>query len=199
MITKFKLFEGNENDLKKWISALSENNYVKIESMLKKGFDVNYHFRENLKSTNSLFYALFYESYDVVKILIKYGIDLEEIDPTNNTYILSTLIIKNYITTTKCCKETQMRQIFNIFKNLINTVDINKQDLEGYTSLMRAASYQQNHFIYLLIKAGADWNIKNNDGKDFMDIIGNWSGLIKKFPDQYKEYLKKKTIKKFKI
>jgi len=36
------------------------------------------------------------------------------------------------------------------------------------------------------------------NGKDFIDIIGNWSGL-KKYPEKYKEYLKKKNIKKFKI
>jgi hypothetical protein len=55
--------------------------------------------------------------------------------------------------------------------------------------------------IIMLIDAGADWNMKNDEDHDFLHYLNNEFKLElqHKYPEKYEEYLKKKQIKKFKI
>lgn len=54
--------------------------------------------------------------------------------------------------------------------------------------------------IYELIRAGADWNAKDNNNKDFLDYLPNYKDeIIRKFPDKYKDYLMKQDAGKYNI
>jgi len=61
--------------------------------------------------------------------------------------------------------------------------------------------YDKN-YIYNLI---SNMNIKNSYGKDFFEILDDnpnnldKNEFIRKYPDKYKEYLKNKKVRKFKI
>jgi len=60
--------------------------------------------------------------------------------------------------------------------------------------------YEEN-VIEELIRAGADWNIKNNEGEDFFDYLIEYFRLPlkEKYPKQYKEYLIKKEADKYNL
>jgi hypothetical protein len=56
--------------------------------------------------------------------------------------------------------------------------------------------------IKMLIEAGADWNIKDNLGKDFLDHFNNKKNrnyIIKQYPKQYQEYQMKKNVEKYNL
>ena len=60
-------------------------------------------------------------------------------------------------------------QVYVINLLLVNGANINAQDDEGCTCLMRAA-YAGNSDLYdMLVRAGADENIKDNKGKTAAD------------------------------
>lgn len=72
--------------------------------------------------------------------------------------------------------------------------DINIQDMEGRTPLFYAAHHDFMNIVDVLIKSGADWNIKNNKGYDFTYLLTDKQKelIIKKYPEEYDEYLLKK-------
>ena len=105
----------------------------------------------------------------------------------------------------------------SIVKELLKAgVNPNVQSRFGYTPLIDAARdrgirnkvrtgwekdiYEEN-ILEELIKAGADWNLKNQDGEDFFDFLSNYfrQPLIDKYPEQYKEYMMKKDANKYNI
>ena len=53
----------------------------------------------------------------------------------------------------------------------------------------------------LIIEQGANWNIKNNDGKDFMDFLDKDTkeDIINNYPDKYQDFLDLKNMDKFNI
>ena len=73
------------------------------------------------------------------------------------------------------------------------------------TALNIAAIKSSVEIICLLIGAGADWNIKSNFDSgtdyDFVELLDEsiMKNIINKYPEKYQDYLKKKTINKFKI
>jgi len=79
--------------------------------------------------------------------------------------------------------------------------DINIQDAEGRTPLFYAANHDFMSIVNILIEAGADWNIINNKGYDFTYLLSDkqFDYIMKKYPDEYKEYLMKKTANKFNL
>ena len=90
----------------------------------------------------------------------------------------------------------------NRVRHLIKTgANINIQDSEGRTPLFYAANHDYMHVVYLLIEAGADWNIINNKGYDFTYLLSDKQiDFIKnKYPEQYNTYKMKKTADKFNL
>ena len=80
--------------------------------------------------------------------------------------------------------------------------DINIQDMEGRTPLFYAANHDFMPIIYILIEAGADWNIKNNKGYDFTYLLSDKQRkhIIDKYPNEYYEYeLKKEATTKYNL
>lgn len=60
----------------------------------------------------------------------------------------------------------------NIAKTLLKTknIDINIQDNEGYTPIMRAISTGRSEIVMLIIAKNPDCKIRNNQGKTMIDI-----------------------------
>ena len=105
----------------------------------------------------------------------------------------------------------------SIIKNLLKYgADPNIQGRFGYTPLITAArdrftknkvrtgwendEYYEN-VLEELIMAGADWNIKDDDGEDFFDFLIDYfrQPLIDKYPEQYKVYKMKKEEEKYNL
>ena len=76
--------------------------------------------------------------------------------------------------------------------------DPNIPNGNGNTALILARDIDM---IKFLIDNDADWNMINNNGKDFVDLLNNDEKEIikKEYPEKYQEYLKKKQMIKFNI
>jgi ankyrin repeat protein len=184
-------------DLRSWKTALKNGDIITVEKMIKSGFNINTKFTENnFKSITALSFAFFYDQYDVVKLLIKNDINLDVFAPTYDMYLISYMVIKYYISSD--IVKNDILSILNLMiKKGADVNLINKDD--GDTALILAAKYTINKIIYILIDAGANWNIMNKYGQDFIDIIGDFPFLFKKYPTKYREYIKKKTSSKFNL
>lgn len=88
-------------------------------------------------------------------------------------------------------------------------IDLNTKDEWGKTALIYASywrfSTKMIKMVNELIKAGADWNITDNTGKDFIDYLNNdkrldiVNNIINEYPEKYEKYLIKKKANKYNI
>lgn len=81
--------------------------------------------------------------------------------------------------------------------------NVNDQDYRGQTPLMCVANYtwEKLELLELLINAGADWNIIDNDGDDFLYRLSTekYNIIVEKYPEKYKQYLIKKEANKYNL
>lgn len=92
-----------------------------------------------------------------------------------------------------------------------NGSNVDKQaDTHKDNGLIICVLRKQYEMLDILIDAGADWNIEDSEGNDFLDyfeqplkrkynIVGNKDKIIKKYPEKYQEYLIKKEAKKYNL
>ncbi len=78
-----------------------------------------------------------------------------------------------------------MKDRLKIVKLLIKKgANVNDQEYQGQTPLMGVANYtfENLKLLELLIDAGADWNIVDNDGYDFMYRLSteNYNNIVEK-------------------
>jgi ankyrin repeat protein len=97
-----------------------------------------------------------------------------------------------------------MKERIQIVKLLIRKgANVNDQEYRGQTPLMGVANYafENLKLLELLIDAGADWNIVDNDGYDFMYRLSteNYNNIVEKYPEKYKQYLIKKEANKYNL
>ena len=164
---------------------------------LKKFKDI----KEQQKLDIQLVIAIHQNKIDMVKSALEAGAN-PNIKDNFNTYIIIVSVFNSNL---------------SIVKELLKAgANPDVQNKLGYTPLIDAARdrrirsevrsgfekniYQEN-ILEELIKAGANWNLKNNDGEDFFDYLPNScrEPLIDKYPEQYKEYLIKKDLEKFEL
>jgi ankyrin repeat protein len=91
---------------------------------------------------------------------------------------------------------------FHIIDVLIKLgVDINHVDNSGDSPLIYTAYQYKLDAMKMLIDAGADWNIKDNNNNTFLDILDNEDRelIIDDYPEKYKDYLMKKDIEKYNL
>lgn len=95
------------------------------------------------------------ENPDILKLLIDAGVDINEQDEFQNTYLIS--LIKS--------ARLYEKGVINLIQILYDTgkLDLNKQDNEGDTALYIASSKYEKVFS-LLIDLKADVNIQNKNG-----------------------------------
>ena len=101
-------------------------------------------------------------NYLVVKFLVDNGADVN----IQNIAGVSPLHIASRVDT---------REMDRILEVLLHekSIDVNLKDAEGYTPLMRAVEFEKIPVIEKLLKKGADKTIKNNYGRNALDIANN--------------------------
>jgi len=142
----------------------------------------------------SLLNAIEWDSrVDRVKKLIEEGADIEFRDPDNdNASMLMTAIIR----------EREQIAMYLVEQG----ADLNHQDDDGVNALMCAGIYNSPFSTFqLLIDAGAEWNLEDDEGREFIDfVIESKEEMIKEdYPEKYAEYYKrhlfKKDVKKYNL
>jgi len=89
-----------------------------------------------------------------------------------------------------------------ILKKLIKKgVDLNALTQAGYSPLIFTAIQGFHSCMNTLIEAGADWNIIDDSGHDFLRYLPSYlrNKTIEKYPEQYKEYLFRKESEKYNL
>ncbi len=138
--------------------AVYNNNFALLKRVIEKYeiADVNY---THYKFGRTLLpIAVANESYDMVKFLIKHGIDINQefIDGTN-----SLMIAVNYMLDEEKTKDNE-----KIIRLLIDSdIDINKETDRGFTALMVASKDKHStKNLEILLNNGANINHQNKDG-----------------------------------
>lgn len=61
----------------KWLKVIIENNLHKVDELIKTGVNINDYIKYDNIKINALSYALFYKKYEICKLLINKGVDLD--------------------------------------------------------------------------------------------------------------------------
>jgi len=95
--------------------------------------------------------------------------------------------------------------LYNLSKDLINQgADVNTEFF-GFTSLLFYLckyEFPEKNIIELLINNGAGLTVKNNLGRDIVDMLkirNLFDFFIEKYPDKYKEYIINKETEKYNL
>ncbi|PCG19556.1 ankyrin repeat domain-containing protein [Brachyspira sp. G79] len=135
--------------------AIFEGNTNIINTLLKHGADIN---RKDSLGNNALMYAASYGNAEVIDTLLNYSsnsyrvVDIYGDTPLHNAALLGNT---------------------NTLSALINRtpININVQNIDGNTPLHLAVkNHNTNTYRFLLLK-GADYTIKNYDGKTASDLL----------------------------
>lgn len=157
-------------------TACLNHKYELVKELIKNGLDIN---KQDVDGQTALYLA---KNSEIIEILLAAGADpnLQE-KYAGYTALMDTLIWP--------CKKK--------FIQLVNITDPNIKTIFGYTALMLASRNNDLEAIELLINAGADPYILNNEGEDFYDLLPEASQEImkNKYPVFFKEreYHKKPT------
>lgn len=165
-----------------------------VRDLIAFGADVNI---TDERGQNVLFYVN--QSYDSLKVLLRAGARIDLINNEGKTIlhyalskcyeysffeiIVSTVSIKPLIN----IKDNNGETIFTLFARNYNRMgpnkdkllkdlidmgsDINSQDNDGNTPLMRSIIYRSRNITELLLKLGANVNIQNNVGRTALMLI----------------------------
>lgn len=208
-----------QNPVEKIHSRHVENNLEIVKLLIDSGadFDKKFIFSRSPNSTGlvtPLYRTTLNNKVEMCELLINAGADINTKNGVGNT-VLMISITKEYDW------DRSGRDLLGIAKLLIKAgADLNIQNNHGDTALICAIAYTASHYdelvltskfyksipqesikkVKLLIDAGADWNIKNADDKDFLDFLDDYKEeIINLYPEQYKEYLMKKNANKYNL
>ncbi|MCP4180598.1 MAG: hypothetical protein GY756_22775 [bacterium] len=187
---------GGENPI---TYAAKNNNPEIVLYLIDQGEDVNY--REKNYGMTAILQASYYGNTEYMKKLIKKGADLEIIGKNDETPLSMAssnhkaeavkLLIKNgadpnfpgpYGWTPLIQVVQSLENIpYKLPDEIKNTIDallsagadINKQDGEGNTVLIHAAMEGAHGVTDYLVKRGANPNLKNNGGYDYIDAFNS--------------------------
>jgi ankyrin repeat protein len=146
-----KSFADNKTPLMK---AAAEGDKKTVQSLLKSKADINAQELEEKKT--ALYYAISNEQKEIIKLLIDKGASLENLSENKESALLMATTTNNY----------------DLMKTLIkkNKTLLNIPDIEGTTPLMEAAKYGTKQTMEILLKAGAQKDLKNKQGSTALDI-----------------------------
>jgi len=149
-------------------SACLNHKFELVKELINKGININ---KQDADGQTALYLA---KNKEIIKILLAAGANpnLQE-KYAGYTSLMDTLIWPDK----------------NKFALLVNITDTNIKTIFGYTALMLASRNNDLEAIGLLIRAGADPYILNNEGEDFYDLLPLASQEIIKsnYPDFFKE------------
>ena len=127
-----------------------------VELLLNRGANIN---KIDKIGYTSLYYAVDFKNLDMVELLLKYGAKISFKPNPSITPIHYIAIHKNGDVGVK---------LLNVF--IKYSVNINEQDIYNDTPLHIATMTNNYKIAETLIKNGASFDIKNNDGKTALDI-----------------------------
>jgi len=111
--------------------------------------------------------------YAIKTHMLEYNLDklysreeLNELSRNGETFPLLKSIKYNY----------SHRFIFT--PEVLAKLDLNMTNKHGTTALMELAKYGQNNEIKTLLKAGADWKLKDNTGKSALDYAKEYQDNV---------------------
>ncbi len=123
--------------------------------------NVNIQVKENLGNT-LLHYV---EDYDIAKILIERGLDVNAQNKFGHTPLHKLVSSSTYK-----CRDSK-KSIFNLF--IKSGAKVNQKDKKGLTALTVAIDNNNEQYIKELIDAGADTNVKDNNGRTLLFYAKN--------------------------
>ena len=127
---------------------VTENERKQIENMVHQSFD----------ETKKIFIPYL---MDMIKILLSNGVDINKKDTIRNRTALHYAVeIPSRLTT---------EPLLYLIRNGAN---VNVQDVNGDTPLFFAFGVDNDEAVRILISAGADVNIRNNEGLLYNQVIG---------------------------
>ncbi|WP_020004838.1 ankyrin repeat domain-containing protein [Brachyspira innocens] len=135
--------------------AIFKGNINIINTLLKLGADIN---RKDSLGNNALMYAASYGSAEVIDTLLNYSSNsYRVVDIYGDTPLHNAAALGNTNTLTAIMNRTP--------------ININAQNIDGNTPLHFAVkNHNSNTYRFLLLK-GADYTIKNYDGKTASDLL----------------------------
>ncbi|PTY40060.1 ankyrin repeat domain-containing protein [Brachyspira hampsonii] len=135
--------------------AIFKGNTNIINTLLKYGADIN---RKDSLGNNALMYAASYGSAEVIDTLLNYSSNsYRVVDIYGDTPLHNAALLGNTNTLTALMNRTP--------------ININAQNIDGNTPLHLAVkNHNSNTYRFLLLK-GADYTIKNYDGKTASDLL----------------------------
>lgn len=160
----------------KFCKAINIGNKKRIVNMLKKGQDAN---AKNVEGIPAIQLAIFRNDLSLVKLLVKYGADINMLSEDNDAYTpLETacyygkIDIVNYLLSIKCSLDDDSLRIAalmgysTIVKILIaNGADVNRLDAWLSTPIHWAVQESEIDIVKILIENGADINILDGTGQ----------------------------------
>ena len=137
--------------------AIFKGNTNIINTLLRYGADIN---RKDSLGNNALMYAASYGNAEVIDTLLNYSSNAYRVvDMYGDTPLHNAAALGNTNTLTALMNRTP--------------ININSQNIDGNTPLHLAVkNHNTNTYRFLLLK-GADYTIKNYDGKTASDLLYN--------------------------
>ena len=148
----FNVNKKNQQEQTPLFNAVQLNDKLYIDILLKYGADVN------AEDKYSLTPIVFAQTVDILKLLIDNGANIEHVT-NKGLFPIWFFIMKN-----------ANDLATYMFDNGYNIDKINNLLSTGSTLLIKTIKKNNLHIAKLLLKYGADINIKNKDGKTPLDI-----------------------------
>ncbi|MEI0748269.1 ankyrin repeat domain-containing protein [Brachyspira pulli] len=142
--------------------AAARNDTNMIRFLVQNGADINL---EDGYGYSPIMKAVFYNNTNAITTIADLNADLNAVCSANGQTPL-TYLASEYGTAKLC---------YHLIKK---NADVNKQNKNGYTPLMTAAEYGFPSTLGIFVHAGADYNIRNNEGKTVYDIAEDNSPAI---------------------
>jgi ankyrin repeat protein len=143
--------------------------------------EILYNAEVNLRQLNSKNDPYFFEplmlgNIDIVRLLIKYGADINQLSHDGLNVIYKFLALHK-----ESMRESDKKEYFDTLKNIISIgVDINARDNYGGVVLHKAILDNDEQTIKILINAKADLNAIDNRGRNYIHN-SVWKNRVKIF------------------
>lgn len=179
-----------EENSSKFLDYVQNGNILKAEEFIKNGVDINV---QNSNGATALMIAVYNNNVDMVKMIMKYNPNVNIQDKSKNSPFLYAGA-RGYLDILKLIyKKADTRNVVNIYGGnalipacekghletvifLLENTDINVNHINNlsWTALLEVTilgndnkNYQE--IVKVLLKHGADKNIKDNSGKTALD------------------------------
>lgn len=161
-------------------------------------------FDELLANSLSLFNVLRSLNIRLIKEVLDKGININIQNKIGRTPLICVVSLVN-------ASQSDILPVVKLF--IKYGADINIQDNYGSTALIKSVTFNRLYVADELIKNGADWELKNDEGNTFLDFLfykadgfnintdvkGYIERLKNKYPDKFEKYMMQKNAKKYNL